>query len=91
MAAATLAWTSSSIPARDRGRRRVAGPAWRARGDDTAQPESLWMAVGLTSWGLVTLHPELATDLVVYDAFWRGPLGPASDVALTLAPATPSS
>jgi len=53
--------------------------AWRARGDDTAQPESLWMAVGLTSWGLVTLHPELATDLVVYDAFWRGPLGPASD------------
>jgi Dyp-type peroxidase family len=38
-----------------------------------------WMAVGLTSWGLVTLHPELATDLVPYGAYWRGPLGGARD------------
>jgi Dyp-type peroxidase family len=38
-----------------------------------------WMGVGLTSWGLVTLHPELATDLVPYGAFWRGPLGGARD------------
>jgi Dyp-type peroxidase family len=52
---------------------------WKARDDDAPQPTSVWMAVGLTSWGLVTLHPELATDLVVYDAFWRGPLGPATD------------
>jgi Dyp-type peroxidase family len=38
-----------------------------------------WMGVGLTSWGLVTLHPELAADLVGYDAFWRGPLGGSTD------------
>lgn len=38
-----------------------------------------WMAVGFTSWGLVTLHPELATDLVPYAAYWHGPLGGARD------------
>lgn len=31
-----------------------------------------WVGVSLTSSALVTLHPELATDLVAYDAFWRG-------------------
>jgi len=39
----------------------------------------IWMGVGLTSWGLVTLHPELAADLFAYDAFWRGPLGEGTD------------
>jgi Dyp-type peroxidase family len=34
-----------------------------------------WMGVGLTSWGLVTLHRELAADLAAYEAFWWGPLG----------------
>ena len=45
------------------------------------QPRQTWMGVGLTSGGLVTLHPELAADLVVYEAFWRGPLvgGPDED------------
>jgi Dyp-type peroxidase family len=38
-----------------------------------------WMGVGLTSWGLVTLHPELAADLVGFGAFWRGPLGGGTD------------
>jgi Dyp-type peroxidase family len=38
-----------------------------------------WMAVGLTSWGLVTMHPELATDLVAYGAYWRGPLDGGRD------------
>jgi Dyp-type peroxidase family len=38
-----------------------------------------WTGVGLTSWGLVTLHPELAADLAAYDAFWRGPLGEGTD------------
>jgi Dyp-type peroxidase family len=38
-----------------------------------------WMGVGLTSWGLVTLHPELAADLVAFGAFWRGPLGAGTD------------
>jgi Dyp-type peroxidase family len=52
--------------------------AWREnRGPDPRPRE--WRGVGLTSWGLVTLHPELAADLVAYDAFWRGPLGPATD------------
>jgi Dyp-type peroxidase family len=39
----------------------------------------IWMGVGLTSSGLVTLLPELGTDLVAYDAFWRGPLGEGAD------------
>jgi Dyp-type peroxidase family len=38
-----------------------------------------WMGVGLTSWGVVTLHPELAADLVAYDAYWRGPLSGGRD------------
>ena len=38
-----------------------------------------WMGVGLTSWGLVTLHPELAPDLVAYEAFWGGPLAEGTD------------
>ena len=42
-------------------------------------PKQVWMGVSLTSSGLVTLHPELAADLVRYDAFWRGPLGEGRD------------
>jgi Dyp-type peroxidase family len=39
------------------------------------KPEKLhWLGVSLTSSALVTLHPELASDLVTYDAFWRGSL-----------------
>jgi hypothetical protein len=37
------------------------------------------MGVGLTSWGLVTLHPELAGELVAFDAYWRGPLSGGRD------------
>jgi Dyp-type peroxidase family len=46
-----------------------------------AKPElaTTWIGVGLTSWGLVTLHPELAADLVAYDAFWGGPLAESTD------------
>jgi Dyp-type peroxidase family len=46
-----------------------------------AMPEirRAWTGVGLTSWGLVTLHPELAADLAAYEAFWRGPLGEGTD------------
>jgi Dyp-type peroxidase family len=52
-------------------------------------PEQIWMGVSLTASGLVTLHPELAADLVVYDAFWRGPLGEGRDEdgSLTAPPA----
>ena len=35
--------------------------------------------MGLTSWGLVTLHPELAGELVAFDAYWRGPLSGGRD------------
>jgi Dyp-type peroxidase family len=45
----------------------------------TQPPKQVWMGVSLTSSGLVTLHPELAADLVRYDAFWRGPLGEGRD------------
>jgi Dyp-type peroxidase family len=38
-----------------------------------------WMAVSLTSSGLVTLHPELAADLMQFQAFWEGPLGTRRD------------
>jgi Dyp-type peroxidase family len=38
-----------------------------------------WIGVGLTSWGLVALHPELAPDLAAYRAFWDGPLAEGTD------------
>jgi len=47
--------------------------------DGDPQPRQIWMGIGLTSWGLVTLHPELAADLVAYEAFWRGPLAAGTD------------
>jgi Dyp-type peroxidase family len=43
------------------------------------EPEKrTWVGVSLTSSAVVTLHPELAADLVVYDAFWRGALADRS-------------
>jgi Dyp-type peroxidase family len=46
-----------------------------------AMPEArrAWTGVGLTSWGLVTLHPELAAELAAYEGFWRGPLSEGTD------------
>jgi Dyp-type peroxidase family len=35
--------------------------------------------VSLTRSGLVTLHPELAADLVQFQGFWEGPLGTRRD------------
>jgi Dyp-type peroxidase family len=35
--------------------------------------------VGLTATGLVAIHPEVAADLVQFEAFWRGPLGTRLD------------
>jgi Dyp-type peroxidase family len=43
--------------------------AQRRQGDP---PKRAWVGLSLTSSALLTLHPELAADLVVYDAFWRG-------------------
>jgi Dyp-type peroxidase family len=38
-----------------------------------------FLNVGLTATGLVTLHPEVAADLVRFEAFWSGPLGTRID------------
>jgi deferrochelatase/peroxidase EfeB len=38
-------------------------------------PQESWLAVSFTRSGLVTLHPELAADLMQFHAFWEGPLG----------------
>jgi deferrochelatase/peroxidase EfeB len=35
-------------------------------------PPRSWVGLSFTSSALVTLHQELAADLVTYDAFWRG-------------------
>jgi Dyp-type peroxidase family len=51
-----------------------------AAGEPPQPPETkVWMNVGLTCSGLLTLHPELAPDLAVYEAFWQGPLGERRD------------
>jgi Dyp-type peroxidase family len=52
----------------------------------TEYPEQIWMGVSLTSSGLVTLHPELGADLVMHEAFWRGPLGEGRDEHGNLTP-----
>jgi deferrochelatase/peroxidase EfeB len=45
------------------------------REDIPPPPAKSWLAVSLTRSGLVTLHPELAADLMQFQAFWEGPLG----------------
>jgi len=45
----------------------------RKREGAKVEPQ-LWVGVSFTSSGLVTLDPDLADDLVAYDAFWQGPL-----------------
>jgi Dyp-type peroxidase family len=53
--------------------------AWRDGHRSEPPEKTQWRGVGLTSWGLVTLHPELAADLAAHDAFWRGPLAEGTD------------
>jgi Dyp-type peroxidase family len=50
-----------------------------ARNGSGIKPATSLMNVGLTATGLVTLHSEVAGDLVGFDAFWRGPLGDRLD------------
>jgi Dyp-type peroxidase family len=50
-----------------------------ARADSRIAPGKSLMSVGLTASGLVKLHPELAGDLAVFEAFWLGPLGTRLD------------
>jgi Dyp-type peroxidase family len=52
--------------------------AWKAKGG-AQHLRQTWMGIGLTSSGLVTLHPELAADLVEYEAFWQGAVGDRTD------------
>jgi deferrochelatase/peroxidase EfeB len=53
---------------------------WRQQNDnDTPPPKASWLAVSFTRSGLVTLHPELAADLLQFQAFWEGPLGTRRD------------
>jgi deferrochelatase/peroxidase EfeB len=50
------------------------------RKEDTPPPRHrCWLAVSFTRSGLVTLHPELAADLMQFQAFWEGPLGTRRD------------
>jgi Dyp-type peroxidase family len=53
--------------------------ALKAAHGEPGRLRPIWMGVGLTSWGLVTLHQELAADLAASEAFWRGPLGDGTD------------
>jgi len=70
---------------------RVAGTedAGAARTGSRLDPAASLLNVGLTATGLVLLHPEVARDLIPFDAFWRGPLGARLDESgrLTTAPA----
>jgi deferrochelatase/peroxidase EfeB len=45
----------------------------------TSRRHRCWLAVSFTRSGLVTLHPELAADLMQFQAFWEGPLGTRRD------------
>jgi Dyp-type peroxidase family len=60
---------------------RVAGTADvnAARDGSGPDPKQVLLNIGLTATGLVLLHDEVAGDLRVYDAFWRGPLGTRLD------------
>jgi Dyp-type peroxidase family len=51
---------------------------FKKQGQNAIEPQQ-WLAVSLTRSGLVTLHPELAADLVQFEAFWAGPLGRRRD------------
>jgi Dyp-type peroxidase family len=59
---------------------RLRRDAWKNAG---GKPPDIarWLGVSFTSWGLVTLHPELAPDLAVQDAFWRGAFADRADPA----------
>ncbi|WP_249998127.1 Dyp-type peroxidase domain-containing protein [Actinoplanes sp. M2I2] len=64
-------------------------PPRAPRGETRLAPGTTLLNVGLTASGLVLLHPETASRLAPYEAFWAGPLGPRVDEAgrLTTTPA----
>ncbi|WP_436532450.1 Dyp-type peroxidase [Actinoplanes sp. HUAS TT8] len=58
------------------GCRRDQARAWLgAAATRVDSPADTPMSVGLTATGLIALHPEVAADLVRFEAFWKGPLG----------------
>jgi Dyp-type peroxidase family len=71
--------TTRDVAAHNHEYRRLKERYGRARLRAMPEARRAWTGVGLTSWGLVTLHPELAADLAAYEAFWRGPLGEGTD------------
>jgi Dyp-type peroxidase family len=73
-AAQRITWTADVPAARGAGRSGAPAP---------------WMNLGLTATGLAALHPEVAADLVRFEAFWSGPLGTRIDESgrLTTTPA----
>jgi Dyp-type peroxidase family len=56
----------------------VAGRVSRT-GQDRPAGQTALLNLGLTATGLVALHPEVAADLVAFEAFWNGPLGARLD------------
>ena len=71
--------TTRDVAAHNQEFRKLKDKLGRAKATAMPQTRRAWTGVGLTSWGLVTLHPELAADLAAYEAFWRGPLGEGTD------------
>ena len=64
-------------------------PPRAPRSETRLAPGTTLLNVGLTAPGLFVLHPETASRLVAFEAFWAGPLGPRLDDAnrLTTTPA----
>ncbi|MBU2666106.1 Dyp-type peroxidase [Actinoplanes bogorensis] len=59
------------------------------KGDERLPEGTTLLNVGLTATGLTLLHPETASSLAGFGAFWNGPLGARvdDDARLTTAPA----
>jgi Dyp-type peroxidase family len=65
------------------GNRRAAARRWlsvtvgrvSSTADVRQNAQRTFLNLGLTATGLATLHPEVAADLVRFEAFWSGPLG----------------
>ncbi|BBH69204.1 peroxidase [Actinoplanes sp. OR16] len=57
------------------GSRRAGARTWLSGVADRIDKEPGLLSVSLTATGLVTLRPGTADHLVIFEAFWKGPLG----------------
>jgi len=73
--------TRLTAPAADRVTSTGEVTAFRKARQENPGLTSVWLNVGLTCSGLLTLHPELASDVARFTAFSRGPTGTRADVA----------